>query len=161
MTPLDVHLAAFDDAWAHRWESLTSVLDGVDDEEAAWQAPAYADQEREEGWPPEGTILWHIAHVAHCKRPYASVVRARADAEAPAVEPRVPVDGLAAERAALEEAHADQRAAIEAVGDDDLTAVACGKMPLGEFLAMATRHDAWHGAQIAVLRRLYKSRPDA
>jgi len=157
MTPLDVHLAALDDAWSHKWESLASVLSGLGEEEARWQAPAYADEAQEEGWPPEGTVLWHLAHLAHCKRYYASIVRARDDAEPPEVAARVPPADLAAERAALEAAHAEQREAIAAIGGDDLEKVACGKMPLGEFLTMTIRHDAWHGAQVAVLRRLYRA----
>ncbi len=157
MTAVDQILQAFDNAWAHKWESLASVLEGVAEAEARWQADAYAAEAPEAGWPPPGTIAWQVAHVAHCKRHYTDVVRARADSEAPAVEPRVPLSSLAEERAALEAAHAAQREAIASVQDVDLPAVACGKMPLGEFLAMATRHDTWHAAQIAVVRRIYRA----
>ena len=157
MQALDVHLAALDDAWSHEWESLSTVLEGVGEEEARRQAPAYAAQALEEGWPPEGTILWHVAHLAHCKRYYAGIVRARAQATAPESEPRVALPDFGAERAALEAAHAEQRAAYASIGDDDLTLEACGKMPLGEFLSMTIRHDAWHAAQIAVLRRLHRT----
>ena len=157
MQALDVHLAALDDAWSHDWESLSAVLEGVTDEEAHWQAQAYAAEEQEGGWPPEGTILWHVAHLAHCKRYYAGIVRARAQATAPESEPRAPLPDFSAERKALEAAHAEQRAAYASIGDDDLTVKACGKMPLGEFLSMTVRHDAWHAAQIAVLRRLHRA----
>lgn len=158
MNNIDVLLAAFDEAWGHEWESLEAVLGGLTEAEASWQSAAYAGETQEEGWPPEGTILWQLAHLAHCKRYYAAMIGARAEASPPEVEPRTPQEGLAAALGALESAHKEQRAAIVAIGDDDLAAPTCGKMPLGEFLRMGTRHDAWHGAQIAVLRRLYRTR---
>lgn len=157
MTAVNQILQVFDDAWSHKWESLASVLDGVTEAEACWQADAYAAEAPEAGWPLPGTIAWQVAHVAHCKRHYTDVIRARAESEAPAVEPRRPLSSFAEERAALEVAHTAQREAIASVPDADLPAVACGKMPLGEFLVMATRHDTWHAAQIAVVRRLYRA----
>ena len=159
MTAVDQILRAFDDAWAHRWESLGSVCDDVSDEAAYWQAPCYAADEAESGWPPPGTIAWQVAHVAHCKRHYAAMVRSRKDAEPPPVVPRTPVSGYAAERKALEAAHTEQREAIAAVTDAELDDMACGKMVLAEFLAMTIRHDTWHAAQIAVARRLFRTRP--
>lgn len=151
-------LEAFDHAWSHEWESLRAALEGVGEEEACWQAEAYADEEPEAGWPRPGTIAWQVAHLAHCKRHYADVIRARAASEPPPVTPRTPLSSFDEERAALEAAHAAERAAIAALDDDELPAMACGKMPLGAFLAMATRHDTWHAAQIVVLRRLYRTR---
>ncbi|MDJ0972990.1 MAG: DinB family protein [Planctomycetota bacterium] len=156
MSAVDEHLQAFDHAWAHDFESIRSALDGVTDDEAYWQADAYADEDVEDGWPAPGTIAWQVAHLAHCKRHYAEFVRTRAAAEPPPVEPRTPLATFAEERAALDAAHAAQRAAIAAVDDADLTRVACGHVALGAFLAMATRHDAWHAGQIAVARRLYR-----
>lgn len=158
MRALDAYLAAFDDAWSHAWESLSAVLEGVSEEEAYWQAPCYALDPVEDGWPSPGTIAWQIAHLAHCKGYYAAVIRDRAMNASPPTEPRTPLQGLPAERAALKAAHALQRDAMEEVGDEDLGQLASGKMPLGEFLAMTTRHDAWHAAQIALARRLYRTR---
>lgn len=158
MDAADVLRLAFDDAWGHKWESLTAALEGVTEDEAYWQAPAYAADEGEAGWPAPGTIAWQVAHIAHCKRYYETIVRHREDAEAPPVTPRENVDTFAAERAALDAAHAGQRAALAEVGADELAHVACGKMPLGEFIAMTTRHDAWHASQITVARRLYRTR---
>lgn len=151
-------LLAFDHAWGHAWESLTAVLDGVTEEEAYWQAPAYAADEPESGWPAPGTIAWQVAHIAHCKRYYASIVSHRRDAEPPPTAAHIARPDFAAERAELDAAHEAQRAALLEVTADELEASACGKMPLGEFIAMTTRHDAWHASQIAVARRLYRTR---
>ena len=74
MTGIDTFLLQFDHAWGHDFESLAAALDGVTEEEAAWQAPAYAGAEREDGWPPPGSIHWQVAHVAHCKRYYTDLI---------------------------------------------------------------------------------------
>lgn len=157
---ISAFLRTLDDAWDHRWESLTAVLDGVTDEEAQWQHAAYADEAREEGWPLPGSIAWHVAHVAHCKRYYTKIVVARGSDATTDVDPRSPCETFAEELGALEEAHKLQRAAIASVTDDEMHFGVGTHTPmaLAEFLAMSIRHDAWHGGQIAVLRRLYRSR---
>ena len=157
MSAYEAYVAAFRDVWSHAWESVSSVLEGVSEDEARWQAPAYADTEQEAGWPPEGTILWHIAHLAHCKRYYAAILEHRDEASPPEVEERTPLGTLAEELAALAEAQDAQLAALVACDGADWSAPAAGKMPLGEFVAMTTRHDAWHGGQIAMLRRLHRA----
>jgi len=156
MKAKDAFLRQLDDAWAHKWESLSAVLEGVTEEEANWQAPCYASEEREEGWPAPGTVRWQVAHVAHCKRYYTKFVRAPGVLERPQADARVPPATFAAEVAALKEAHAAQRAALDALDDGDLAKPVGNGMPMDEFLAMAIRHDAWHGAQIAVARRLFR-----
>ena len=161
MNAVAVYLRQLDDAWAHRWESLTAVLEGVTEKEADWQAPAYAAEDREEGWPAPGTVRWQVAHIAHCKRYYTKFIRAPGVSERPPAEPRTPLATFAAEVGALEEAHAAQRTALAALRDADLEEPVGNGMPMAEFLAMAIRHDAWHGAQIAVARRLYRHRGHA
>jgi hypothetical protein len=151
-------LRAFDHAWQHKWESLSAALEGVTEEEAAWQAPCYAKEPREEGWPAPGTIRWQVAHVAHCKRHYTMFLRAPGSTERPPAPPHVPVASFAEDVDELREAHAGQRGAILALRDDQLPLPVGNGMPLGEFLAMAVRHDTWHASQIAVARRLYRNR---
>jgi uncharacterized damage-inducible protein DinB len=145
------------EAWEHHWESLRGALAGVTEEEAAWQHEAYRAEEREEGWPPPGTILWQIAHVAHCKRFYTRVLEARGRTR-PEAEPRTPVNGLAAEVDALERAHRAQVAGIAALAEGDLERRVPTGMSVREFVAHQVRHDVWHAAQIAVARRLYRTR---
>lgn len=159
MSEIDAYLNQLDEAWSHPFESMSSALDGVTDDEAFWQAPCYADEEREEGWPPPGTIAWQIAHVAHCKRHYTDYFRRAGETERPPVEPWTPVETLAELRAALVAAHTEQRAAIASLGDAGLDLTAGNDMPFREFLAMCIRHDSWHASQIAVARRLYRTRP--
>lgn len=159
MSDLQVILQAFDDAWDHPYESLASALEGVTEEEAFWQAPAYADQEPEEGWPPPGTIAWQVAHLSHCKRHYRDILQHGDPSSRPEVRSWKPQPGFEALLNRLQEAHAAQRMVILGLTDDQLDAVPAQEvMPTRRFLAMCTRHDAWHAAQIAVARRLYRSR---
>jgi len=158
MSAIETLLRGLDDAWAHKWESLTGTLAGVAEEEAAWQAPCYAAEEPEAGWPLPGTTLWQVAHLAHCKRYYAAVVRSRGREKRPEPAPRAPLTSLGEERAALEAAHREERAAIQACRDDEMGTSVGGGMTLGEFLAMAIRHDTWHASQIAIARRLWRTR---
>jgi len=158
MRAAEVLLLAFDHAWEHTWESLQSALQGVGVQEAEWQAPAYAEAEREAGWPLPGSIAWQVAHVAHCKRYYTEVILQRARPGEPATPPRPPHQGFEVELVGLRAAHAVQRAAIAALGDTDLATRVGSAMSLVEFVTMCTRHDVWHAAQIAVARRLYRAR---
>ena len=156
MSDLQVFLRLFDDATSHRWESLESALDGVGETEAFWQAPAYAGEAPEEGWPVPGTLAWQVAHVLHSKRHYTDCILAVGASESPAARPWTPAGTFAALRRLLAEVHAEQRAALAALSDGDLDRLAGNRMPMREFLGMCIRHDTWHAAQIAVARRLYR-----
>ena len=158
---IDAHLLQLDHAWEHVWESLTAALDGVTQEEAFWQAPCYAGEEREEGWPPPGTIAWQLAHVTHCKRYYAAMCRQAGAPGPPDVVPWTPCATLAELRAAVAGAHAEERAAIAALGDERLGLTAGNGIPFREFVAGCVRHVTWHASQIAVARRLYRARDPA
>ena len=158
MRAVEAFLLHFDHAWDHRWESLTQVLVGVDEVEAAWQALGYADVEREAGWPSPGTVHGQVAHIAHCKRYYALMISQRDHSGRPPAPPRTPDLTYAQEVAELQAAHAAQRAALATLTDADLDGRVGNAMGVAEFVAMCTRHDAWHAAQIAVARRLYRTR---
>jgi len=146
-------LLQFDSAWEHEWESLASVLSGIGDEEANWQAPCYRDVPAIDGWPPPGTIRWHVAHVAHCKREYGAWLWSpKRGASHPSL-PHHPTKSYEEDLQKLRQAHADQRAAIVArVDARDLDE------RVADFLASTLRHDTWHGGQIAVVRRLWRTR---
>ena len=147
-----------DDAWGHDWESVRSALADVDDELAVWQSPAYAMEEREEGWPAPGTIHWHVAHLAHCKRYYREVIAARGVEGRPPEPERAPGAGYAESCAELEAAHAALRAEIASLDPEELEMGVGNGMSADRFIAMATRHDVWHGAQVAVVKRLARTR---
>lgn len=151
-------MKAFDDACRHAWESWRPSLDEVAEDEAYWQSSIYAGEPVEDGWPPPGTVVWHVAHLAHCKRYYAKALAGRAAAEMPDADARAPLADFAGELAALDAAHDRQRAVIRALRDDDLQAPVCGQRPVLDFVLSTTRHDTWHGGQIAVLRRAYRER---
>ena len=158
MTELDTHLRHFDDGWSHRFESLTAVLQDLTDEEAFWQHPAYAGESPEEGWPPPGSVAWQVAHVAHCKRHYTDICLHAESEERPEVRPWTPCRTVAELLEVLGAAHREQREAIAGLGEDRLDLDAGNGMPYREFLAMCIRHDAWHAGQMAVARRLYRTR---
>jgi uncharacterized damage-inducible protein DinB len=158
MTAAAVHLRHLDDAWSHRWEGLREALAGMTEEEASWQAPCYAAEPREEGWPPPGTIAWQIAHVAHCKRYYAAMLHRLGATERPPEVPWSPPATLAGLLGALEAAHGAERDAVAALTDADLPRRAPNGMTASEFVAMCVRHATWHAAQIAVARRLFRTR---
>ncbi|MGH7162891.1 MAG: DinB family protein [Planctomycetota bacterium] len=158
MSAIEAFLRQLDDAWGHAWESLESVLAGVGEEEAAWQAPCYRAEPREDGWPAPGTIRWQVAHLAHCKMHYTAILRERKRGESPPAPPWPPSPSWADDLRALEGAHAEQRDAVRAIPDGDLGMTVGAKMPLAAFLAMIARHDSWHGGQLALARRLYRTR---
>jgi len=158
MSELAAFLRQFDDSWSHRYESLCDVLAGVTEAEAFHQAPCYAAEPRENDWPAPGTIAWQVAHLAHCKRYYTLFFLNPGAADPPEVTPWTPVATFVESRELLETMHSRQRAAMAAFRDDQLDLIAGNGMPFREFLSMSIRHDAWHGGQIVVARRLYRTR---
>ncbi len=158
MRGIDALLLAFDDAYGHAYESVTQALAGMTEPEAVWQSPAYADETEIVGQPRSGTVAWHVAHLTQCKCYYTAILNARGEAHPPPNELGQAQATWPDARAALEDAHAALRAAVTQVQDDALASLACGNMPVGTFIAMMTRHDAWHAAQIVLVRRLYRMR---
>lgn len=157
MGRLDAYLEQFDHAWSHAFESIAYALNGVTEEEAAWQPPQYHDEEQEEGWPPPGSIRWQVCHLAHCKRYYTQLLLRAGESESPEFQPWIPLESLEAERRALAAAHDGQRKALVELGESALDAVAGNDMPFHEFIAMFTRHDTWHASQVAIARRLWRA----
>jgi uncharacterized damage-inducible protein DinB len=158
MDALGAHRQHIEDAWNHAWESLETVLRAITDEEAEFQDPAYAQEPEEGGWPMPGSIRWQVAHVAHCKRYYALLLRNRGTKERPSGGRRTPTTDIAADIAELAASQADLLAALDEIQADELTGSVPTGMAIPEFLSMITRHDAWHGGQIAMARRLYRAR---
>ena len=146
-------------AWAHKWESLRVVLEGVTEEEAAWQADCYAHEAQENGWPLPGTILWQVAHIEFCKRHYINLIRQRPDEDIVVVK-RKHTKSFQEEFDRLKETQVEFESLLSSLCDDDLRGTVNGQTPLVEFLNMAIRHDVWHAGQISVLRRLWKFRRD-
>ncbi|MDF1701649.1 MAG: DinB family protein [Planctomycetota bacterium] len=155
---IDAILRQLDDAWGHKWESVRAVLAAGDEGEAAWQPPAHAQETPKPGWPPPGSIRWHVAHLAACKQSYARRIQMRGHPPSEEETPFAPGRSLAADLAALDGAHRHLRAAIAALAPADLADPVEPGMPLAEFLAMAIRHDTWHAGQMALVRRLYRTR---
>ena len=158
MDAITCYVSALDDAWSHAWESLSTVLEGVAEEEAGWQAPCFAAEPQEDGWPAPGTIAWQVAHVTHCKRYYTEILRHRGEAERPPVPSYTPTGSFAEAREALQAAHQVQRDELAGLSAADLALPASNEMSLPEFIRMMTRHDTWHAAQIATARRLWRTR---
>jgi len=146
MTVVESILVHLDNAWNHDWDSLQTVLAGLTDAEASWQAPSYAEEGAE-----AGTIRWQIAHIADCKRAYTARIQGDIAARTPDVPVPASAD-LAGDLEELRNAHEAQREAIAGMTDDQMTPVAV------DFLANTIRHDIWHAGQIAIARRLWRTR---
>src|SRR5438552_15641672 len=80
-------LKAFDENWSHQCESLDSILTDVTSEESQWQHAAYSGETLVQGLPEPGTIRWHVAHLEHCARHYAEILRTRPVTHAPPTPP--------------------------------------------------------------------------
>ncbi len=149
-------LALLDDTWAHRWESVTGAIKDLREDEAAFQHAAYANEPREEGLPPPGTVLWYLAHMAHCNAFYAAMIRQRPKKPA---EPDAPgwltlKDCLAA----LERTHGELRAAVAELPAGAISDKLGNGQSIAEFIRACARHECWHSAQIAVARRLWRTK---
>ncbi len=156
MTCKEELLASFDEAWSDAWESLESVTKNLTEEEALYQHPSYSDVPLEEGHPPSGTVLWHLVHLAHCYRHYCNVIRER---------PAQPADPPVPEAHSVQEAldnlrhyRLELRNTIAALTEEELEDKLYHEKSIAKFARAIVRHDAWHGGQIAVARRLFRSR---
>jgi hypothetical protein len=149
-------LLAFDDAWSYKWESLWVVLDGVTDEEAFYQHPVYSDTEQEPMHPPSGTILWHLVHLGQCYLHYRErIIHRPENTEAPD-----PPEAHSLEEGIqnLKRCRKMLRDTFESLQEEELEDKYYGMHTVAELARMVVRHDAWHSAQIAVARRLYRMR---
>jgi len=153
----DELLAGFDDVWNHRWESFEVTLKDITEEEANFQHEAYRDAEPYPDEPPAGTIMWHLIHFAQCYEHYTNMIKARPVRPEDPPPPQASSfdEGLALVRRNREVL----RAAIDGVRDDALDEKVGNGDTVAMFVRMITRHDAWHLGQIAVARRLYRTRP--
>ena len=154
MRTVDAFLLFLDNAWEHDWESLMSALAGVTEEEARWQAPCYADAPASDSTHAPGTIRWQVTHLAHCKREYTARLLGDREARSPALPEHVTAS-YEEDLADLQRAHVEERAAIAALEDQEITP------DVADFLTNIIRHDTWHGGQIALARRLYRARGSA
>ncbi len=152
-----VFLTLFDDAWSHSWESLQTTLEGVTEAEAAHVPADYADEELEEGWPAPGSVLWQLAHLAHCKAYYTALIEQRGE------EPGNPepvafevCEDYAAYGTHLAQVHGKQREAMAELTREDMPLKVGNGMLLPEFLSMIIRHDIWHASQVAIARRSWR-----
>lgn len=155
MTRKEEILASYDDVWSDLiCESLTLALSGVTDEAAKYQHPIYSDTEQEEDYPPGGTILWHLVHLAHCYRSYTSTIARR---------PEAPEDTFPSTASSLVEAIVNLkrdrealRKAIAEVPESQLDDKVQGYHSVAHLVRMIVRHDAWHASQIVLVKRMYR-----
>lgn len=147
---------SFDHALAHDWESLASVTMDLTAAEAAKQHPAYAREPHDTGIGAPGTVLWFLNHLLHCHRHYTAMLRARpVDAEPQTTPPgELPLSEVLP---ALEAANAELRAEFMKLRDADLDQPCSPRRSTAEFVLGIVRHIAWHGGQIATLRRMLRA----
>ncbi|HZK76344.1 MAG TPA: DinB family protein [Candidatus Kapabacteria bacterium] len=157
MTRKSEILAAFEDAWSDPiCESLTLALNGVPEESVSYQHPIYSDTKQEEDYPPAGTILWHLVHLAHCYRSYTSTIARRPEAPEDTSPPTS--SSLAEAILNLKRDREGLRNAIAAVPEDQLDDNVFDYDSVAQLVRMIVRHDAWHASQIAVVKRMYRMR---
>jgi uncharacterized damage-inducible protein DinB len=154
------YAALLRDTHRHPWDSVDSVLARVTPAAWSWACEAYADVEREPGWPPPGTVAWQANHLFACKAGYLETVRTwdrMADVDHVVIDDPVVLRRRFHE---LSDRFIDTVAAIpsarfaEPLGDDGMT--------MAGYLHMTVRHEIWHAGQIAMLLRLHAhARPAA
>ncbi len=155
LTEKQTLLAAFDDAWSHKWESFEVATKDLTEEEVQFIHPAYSDVVHEDGWPKPGSILWHLVHMEYWYRYYIDCLEKPMDDRAPLPMPHAAetlahsIEKLLARRKTL-------RNMISDIPDEGLDIQLKGSTRCGEFIRMVIRHDTYHTAQIAVARRLYR-----
>ena len=157
MKTIDLAIRLYDDSWSHAWESVSSALKGITDKEALWQHSCYADVESQPGFPPPGSILWHIAHIEHCARMYAHILRNRPVTTYPDLLPPK-VSTLSELLRELDKGIKELREAIASLNDSSLGEPCLGEQSTAEFLGNVMRHHTWHAGSIIVGRRLYRQR---
>ena len=154
MTEKETLLAAFDDAWSHKWESFESATQNLTEEEVQFQHAAYSMEKQDDGWPKPGTVLWHLVHMEYWYRYYIDCLE-MPTSESPLPSPRSSsdlndaMDQLLSTRKTL-------RTRISDIPNEGLDFMLRGRIRTGEFIRMMIRHDTYHTAQIAVARRLYR-----
>jgi hypothetical protein len=154
LTAKEELLAAYDDALSYQWESLDAALRDVSENEAWYQDPAYLGEPAGDGYPPAGTILWHVVHLAHCYRSYRLNVIERPNK---VVDPPTPVASSLAEAIAnLRQYRSELRETIAALRDEQLAEPLQNYESISEQMRMMIRHDAWHGGQISMIKRLHR-----
>lgn len=148
-----IHLLHVDQAWEHAWEALYPLLRDVAEEEARWRPANYTEAAEEAGGALPGSIAWHVEHLASCKRSYAATFRGEDGKAALGI---LPAASFADSLEALRSAHAALRASIAGLGDRPGDDALSPHVTVEGFIAAVTRHDVWHGGQIAMLRRMYR-----
>lgn len=148
-----IHLLHLDHAWEHAWEALHPLLQDVTEAEAAWRPPNYTESAEEADGALPGSIAWHVEHLASCKRSYAATFRGEDGKAARGIRPAA---RFSDHLEALRSAHTALRAAIAGLGDRPGDDALSPHVTVEGFIAAVTRHDVWHGGQIAMLRRMYR-----
>ena len=123
---------------------------------SALSTPSYAAEPLEENYPPAGTILWHLVHLAHCYKHYVNKIEQR---------PKQPQDILAPEAGSLEEALQNLKSyrlrlrdTFASLSDEAFNEPIASYRDVATFARMVIRHDGWHAGQIAVIRRIVRSK---
>lgn len=157
MNSIEQILSFLDDSMYHEDESVSSALDGVTNQESEWQHPAYSIEEHWPGMPAPGTIAWHVAHLLHSARHYATIIKKRPVQ----TEPKTPppnVDDFTELISELHDAHEELKQVISRIPISDLSEDCTRGMSLIEFIRMVIRHNSWHAGQIRVIKRLVRQK---
>ena len=77
MRNIDLLVDQIDSALKHEWQSITSSLKDISEDEFFWQADCYLETTTKEGQPKKGTVHWHINHLTSLKNYYIECIKHR------------------------------------------------------------------------------------
>jgi len=106
--------------------------------------------------PLSGSVLWYIVHLGHCYRWYKVIILSRPDRPAEPLPPEA--KNLAEGISNVKIARDELRECISSLYEEQFRDKLYNGRNILDQMRMIIRHDAWHGGQIAVARRLYKYR---
>jgi hypothetical protein len=155
MTRTETLVQTLNDAWTHKYESLEPLLETLTEEMASYQHAAYADVPLEEPWPAQGSITWHLAHMAYWSEYYLGQLR-QWGTPLHVTPPHFESHALPYLLDRLRTAHNAVVSHVQSLTDDQLDTLT-GTTSLQTYILMCARHDTWHASQIAVAKRLYKA----
>lgn len=156
MTRKEELFASYDAVGNRKWESLESALKDLTEEEALFQHPCYAKEEIDPAEPLPGSVMWHLVHLPHCYRHYVDIIRERPaqPADPPAPQPTSVIKAIQI----LQQERAELRATIAKLSEAELDEKLYYDETVTDLVRGTIRHDAWHGGQIVMARRLFRTR---
>jgi uncharacterized damage-inducible protein DinB len=99
--------------------------------------------------------MWHVVHLAHCYRYYrANIIERPNEVEDPPTSRATTLGEAVAE---LKKYRSELRETIASLREEEFAERLKNYESISEQMRMMIRHDAWHGGQIAMIKRLHRA----